>query len=161
MHCKNESEYESPSMPIIEVVGLSKFYRVFQKKEGLLGALRGLVRREYKEVRAVDDVSFTIEPGEMVAFLGPNGAGKTTTLKRLSGLIYPTGGTARVLGFVPWERADAFRRRFSLVMGQKNQLWWDLPAADSFQLHREIYSLAPEQFARTLAELTELFGVAE
>ena len=89
-------------MPIIEASGLSKFYRVFQKKEGLLGALRGLVRRQYKEVRAVDDVSFTIEPGEMVAFLGPNGAGKTTTLKMLSGLIYPSTGSARVLGFVPW-----------------------------------------------------------
>ena len=126
--------------------GLTKTYRVFQKKEGLLGRCAGLYRREYKEVRAVDGVSFTIEPGEMVAFLGPNGAGKTTTLKMLSGLIYPTSGTARVLGFVPWERADAFRRQFALVMGQKNQLWWDLPAADSFQLHREIYSLPAAEF---------------
>src|SRR5438046_6343672 len=102
----------SPSllMPIIEAHGLTKTYRVFQKKEGLLGALRGLYRREYKEVRAVDGVTFSIEPGEMVAFLGPNGAGKTTTLKMLSGLIYPTGGQARVLGFVPSQRADAFRR---------------------------------------------------
>src|SRR5947208_5444341 len=95
----------------------------------------------------------------MVAFLGPNGAGKTTTLKMLSGLIYPTSGSAQVLGVVPWERADAFRRRFSLIMGQKNQLWWDLPAGDSFQLHREIYSLPTEQFNRTLGQLTELFGV--
>src|SRR5437867_7301551 len=148
-------------MPIIEAAGLTKVYRVFQKKEGLLGAVRGLFRREYKEVRAVDGVSFAIEPGEIVGFLGPNGAGKTTTLKMLSGLIFPTTGTARVLGFVPWERADAFRRSFSLVMGQKNQLWWDLPAADSFQLHREIYSLPAEQFERTLGELTELFGVRE
>src|SRR5438270_6208933 len=149
------------TMPIIEARGLSKTYRVLQKKEGLLGAIRGLFRREYKEVRAVDGVSFTIEPGEMVAFLGPNGAGKTTTLKMLSGLIYPTAGSARVLGHVPWERADAFRRRFALVMGQKNQLWWDLPAADSFQLHREIYSLPQDAFTRTLGELTELFGVKE
>jgi ABC-2 type transport system ATP-binding protein len=148
-------------MPIIEVQGLSKFYRVFQKKEGLLGAVRGLLRRQYKEVRAVDEVSFAIEPGEMVAFLGPNGAGKTTTLKMLSGLIYPTGGSARVLGYVPWERADAFRRQFSLVMGQKNQLWWDLPAADSFQLHREIYSLPTDDFNNTVGELTEMFGVRE
>src|SRR5207245_4942319 len=103
-------------MPIIEAQGLSKIYRVFQKKEGFLGALRGLYRREYKEVRAVDGVSFTIEPGEMVAFLGPNGAGKTTTLKMLSGLIYPSSGSARVLDFVPWQRADAFRRLFALVM---------------------------------------------
>ena len=147
--------------PIIEADKLSKTYRVFQKKEGFLGAVRGLFRRQYKEVRAVDGVSFTIEPGEMVAFLGPNGAGKTTTLKMLSGLIFPSSGTARVLGFVPWDRADAFRRRFSLVMGQKNQLWWDLPAADSFQLHREIYSLDPAEFKRTLGDLTELFGVTE
>jgi ABC-2 type transport system ATP-binding protein len=148
-------------MPIIEADDLSKTYRVFQKKEGLLGAVRGLFRREYKEVRAVDGVSFSIEPGEIVGFLGPNGAGKTTTLKMLSGLIFPTRGTARVLGFVPWERADAFRRQFALVMGQKNQLWWDLPAADSFQLHREIYTLPADQFKHTLDELTELFGVRD
>src|SRR5438270_12808770 len=104
-------------MAIIEADGLTKTYRVFQKKEGLLGALRGLYRREFREVRAVDGVRFAIEPGEMVAFLGPNGAGKTTTLKMLSGLIYPTGGSAQVLGFVPWQRAAAFRRQFSLVLG--------------------------------------------
>jgi ABC-2 type transport system ATP-binding protein len=148
-------------MPIIAADGLSKSYRVYQKQDGLLGALRGLFRREYKEVKAVENVSFTIEPGEIVGFLGPNGAGKTTTLKMLSGLIYPTSGTATVLGHVPWQREDAFRRQFALVMGQKNQLWWDLPAADSFQLHREIYSLPTEQFTRTLGDLTELFGVKE
>jgi ABC-2 type transport system ATP-binding protein len=147
------------SEPIIDAQGLSKTYRVFQKQPGFAGALRGLFRRRYKEVHAVDGVSFKIEPGEMVAFLGPNGAGKTTTLKMLSGLIYPTRGTARVLGFTPWERPDAFRRRFSLIMGQKNQLWWDLPAADSFQLHREIYSLPAAAFERTLGQLTELFAV--
>ncbi|MDG3004071.1 ABC transporter ATP-binding protein [Paludisphaera mucosa] len=146
-------------MPIIEVEDLTKTYRVFQKNEGLLGALRGLYRREYKEVKAVDRIGFAIEPGEMVAFLGPNGAGKTTTLKMLSGLIYPNGGDARVLGFTPWRRDDAFRRQFSLVMGQKNQLWWDLPAGDSFQLHREIYSIPKDEFDRTLSELIELLGV--
>src|SRR5438094_2145054 len=146
-------------MPIIEAMGLTKTYRVSQKKEGLLGALRGLYRREFKEVKAVDGVSFTIEPGEMVAFLGPNGAGKTTTLKMLSGLIYPTSGTARVLGFVPWQRDDAFRRRFALVMGQKNQLWWDLPAADSFQLQREIYSLPADEVQETIGKVVEMFGV--
>ncbi len=145
--------------PIIEADGLSKNYRVFQKKEGLLGALRGLYKRDYREVRAVNDVSFRIEPGEMVAFLGPNGAGKTTTLKMLSGLIYPTSGTASVLGYTPWSREDAFRRQFALVMGQKNQLWWDLPASDSFQLHKEIYSIPEVQFRQTLGELTELLGV--
>src|SRR3954471_17994150 len=103
-------------MPIIQAQGLTKTYRVFQKEAGLISAVRGLWRREYKDVRAVDGVSFEIEPGEMVAFLGPNGAGKTTTLKMLSGIIYPTGGTAQVLGYTPWDRANAFRRRFSLVM---------------------------------------------
>jgi ABC-2 type transport system ATP-binding protein len=147
------------AMPIIDVRGLSKTFRVFQKTPGLFGAVVGLFRRRVKHVEAVADVSFTVEPGEMVAFLGPNGAGKTTTLKMLSGLIYPTRGTATVLGFTPWDRVDAFRRRFSLIMGQKNQLWWDLPAGDSFQLHREIYSLPRPAFERTLGELTEMFGV--
>ncbi len=146
-------------MPIIEAQGLAKTYRVAQKKAGLAGAFKSLFRREYREVKAVSGVSFTIEPGEMVAFLGPNGAGKTTTLKMLSGLIHPTSGQARVLDHVPWNRDDAFRRQFSLVMGQKNQLWWDLPAGDSFQLHREIYSIAPAEFQATLGELTELLGV--
>ncbi len=146
-------------MPMIVAEGLTKTYRVYQKKDGLFGALRGLFHREYKEIKAVENVHFQIEPGEIVGFLGPNGAGKTTTLKMLSGLIYPSSGSASVLGYVPWHREDAFRRRFALVMGQKNQLWWDLPAADSFQLHREIYSLPTEQFERTLGELTELFGV--
>src|SRR5262245_33555922 len=159
LQCPCPARRRGPRMPIIEVNGLTKVYKVAQKRPGLLGSVRALVRRTYKEVHAVEDVSFAIEPGEMVAFLGPNGAGKTTTLKMLSGLIYPTSGTARVLGFVPWERPDSFRRQFSLVMGQKNQLWWDLPAADSFNLHREIYSLSHETFQRTLNQLTELFGV--
>jgi ABC-2 type transport system ATP-binding protein len=146
-------------MSMIEAVGLTKTYRVAQKKEGVGGALRGLFHREYREVRAVDNISFTIEPGEMVAFLGPNGAGKTSTLKMLAGLLYPTKGDARVMGFVPWLRADDFRRQFSLVMGQKNQLWWDLPAGDSFELHREIYAIPPAEFRATLAELTEILGV--
>jgi len=148
-------------MPVIRAVNLTKTYRVTPKQPGLTGALRSLIWRQAKEVRAVDDVSFSIEQGEMVAFLGPNGAGKTTTLKMLSGLIYPTSGQAEVLGHIPWHREDAFRRRFSLVMGQKNQLWWDLPAADSFVLHREIYGIPTRRFEKTLAELTDLFGVGE
>lgn len=146
-------------MSIIEVADLSKTYRVFQKKDGFIGALRGLYHREYKEIRAVERISFRIEEGEMVAFLGPNGAGKTTTLKMLSGLVYPTSGEAKVLGYVPSERADPFRRQFALVMGQKNQLWWDLPAGDSFQLLREIYSIPRARFDKTLSELVELLGV--
>ncbi len=148
-------------MPIIEVCNLAKHYRVYQKRAGWLASLTGLFHRDYKQVRAVRDVSFQIERGEMVAFLGPNGAGKTTTLKLLSGLIYPTSGSATVLGYVPWHRDNAYRRRFSLVMGQKNQLWWDLPAQESFILHREIYAIEPAQFQRRLDELTDLLEVRQ
>src|SRR5471030_2065937 len=121
-------------MPVIEVSNLTKAFRTYKKQPGFAGAIKGLFRRQYEQTVAVNEVSFRIEPGEIVGFLGPNGAGKTTTLKMLSGLIYPTSGTATVLGHVPWKREDDFRRRFALVMGQKNQLWWDLPAGDSFQL---------------------------
>lgn len=148
-------------MAIIELDNLSKSYRVYQKQEGLWGSLRGLFRREYREVRAVRGISLRVEPGEFVAFLGPNGAGKTTTLKLLSGVIYPSGGTARVMGFVPWRRENAFRRRFALVMGQKNQLWWDLPAQESFRLHQQIYRIDPASYDRTRDELTDLLGVRD
>ncbi|MCA9042048.1 MAG: ATP-binding cassette domain-containing protein, partial [Planctomycetaceae bacterium] len=146
-------------MPAIEVNNLSKTYRVYRKREGLLASITGLFHREYSEVHAVEKVSFEIERGEMVAFLGPNGAGKTTTLKLLSGLIFPTSGDACVLGFTPWERQNEYRRRFSLVMGQKNQLWWDLPAQESFRLHKEIYRIDNATFDNRLAELTELLEV--
>ncbi len=146
-------------MSAITVRNLSKSYRVFRKQEGLWASVAGLLKREYKTIEAVRSVSFTIEKGEMVAFLGPNGAGKTTTLKLLSGLIYPTSGEATVLGYVPWERENAFRRRFSLVMGQKNQLWWDLPAQESFRLHQEIYRIDPAQFQRRYDELVDLLDV--
>ncbi|AMV18646.1 ATP-binding cassette domain-containing protein [Planctomyces sp. SH-PL14] len=146
-------------MSAIQVRNLSKSYRVYRKQEGLLASVKGLFRREYKTVEAVRGVSFEIAKGEMVAFLGPNGAGKTTTLKLLSGLIYPTSGEATVLGYVPWERENAFRRRFSLVMGQKNQLWWDLPAQESFRLHQEIYRIDPQQFQRRYDELVDLLDV--
>jgi ABC-2 type transport system ATP-binding protein len=146
-------------MPAIEVRELSKTYRVYRKREGLVASIGGLFRREYQSVVAVDHVTFSIEAGEIVAFLGPNGAGKTTTLKLLSGLIFPTAGEARVLGYVPWKRDNAFRRRFSLVMGQKNQLWWDLPAQESFRLHREIYRIDADVFQRRIDELTGLLEV--
>ncbi|HET6323556.1 MAG TPA: ABC transporter ATP-binding protein [Planctomycetaceae bacterium] len=146
-------------MPAIEVRELSKTYRVYRKREGLRASMAGLFRREYNPVTAVDRVSFEVETGEIVAFLGPNGAGKTTTLKLLSGLIFPSSGEARVLGYTPWKRDNAFRRRFSLVMGQKNQLWWDLPAQESFRLHREIYRVEPALFQRRLDELTSLLEV--
>lgn len=148
-------------MPAIDVHHLRKVYRVYRKREGLFASLRGLFHREYKEVVAVDDVSFRIEEGEMVAFLGPNGAGKTTTLKLLSGLIYPSAGEATVLGHIPWKRENTYRRRFSLVMGQKNQLWWDLPAQESFRLHQEIYRIEPDQFIRRMDELVDLLEVRD
>ncbi|MFM7111239.1 MAG: ATP-binding cassette domain-containing protein, partial [Planctomycetota bacterium] len=147
--------------PIISAKELSRHYRVAEKSPGLMGSLRALWGGRNRVIVAVDNVSFSIQPGEIVGFLGPNGAGKTTTLKMLSGLIYPSSGTAEVLGYVPWERADPFRRQFALVMGQKNQLWWDLPASDSFELHREIYSLPKDRFRRVMGELVELFGVAK
>jgi ABC-2 type transport system ATP-binding protein len=146
-------------MIAVDVRQLKKTYRVYRKREGVLASIRGLFRREYHAVHAVAGVSFQIDQGEMVAFLGPNGAGKTTTLKLLSGLIYPTGGEATVLGFVPWKREIAYRRRFALVMGQKNQLWWDLPAQESFSLHKEIYCIDPADFDRRLDELTALLEV--
>lgn len=146
-------------MSIIEVEGLVKSYRVYQKQEGLLASLTGLWSREYREVRAVRGIDLAVEQNEFVAFLGPNGAGKTTTLKLLSGVISPTSGTARVLGFVPWKRQNEYRRRFALVMGQKNQLWWDLPALESFRLHQQIYRIDPYQFERSRDELTEMLSV--
>lgn len=142
---------------VIEVSRLGRTYRIARQKTG--EGFWGWLRREYANVDAVSDVSFSINRGEMVAFLGPNGAGKTTTLKLLSGLIYPTSGAATVLGYVPWKRANAYRQRFSLVMGQKNQLWWDLPAAQSFLLHREIYHIPDDLFQRRLDELTSLLDV--
>jgi ABC-2 type transport system ATP-binding protein len=146
-------------MSVIEIEGLSKSYQVYQKKEGLAASVLGLFRREYRAVEAVRAIDLSVERGEFVAFLGPNGAGKTTTLKLLSGVINPSGGTARVLGHVPWKRENAYRRRFALVMGQKNQLWWDLPAAESFRLHQQIYRIDPRQFDATRDELTEMLDV--
>ncbi len=146
-------------MAIIELTGLAKSYRVYQKKEGLLASVRGLFRREYRTIDAVRPIDLQVEQGEFVAFLGPNGAGKTTTLKLLSGVITPTGGTATVMGYVPWKRENAYRRRFALVMGQKNQLWWDLPAQESFRLHQQIYQIEPARFDRTRDELVDLLSV--
>src|ERR1051325_1047150 len=148
-------------MPIIEVQGLTKAFRTYKKQPGLAGALRGLFHRQYEQTLAVKEVSFTIGEGELVGFLGPNGAGKTTTLKMLSGLLYPTSGTARVLGHVPWKREDGYRRQFALLLGQKNQLWWDLPARDSLELNSKIYGIPAASFERTVAELTELLNVKD
>jgi len=146
-------------MAIIEIQNLTKKYQVYQKKEGLWQSIRGLFKREYREITAVNGIDLSVEKGEFVAFLGPNGAGKTTTLKLLSGVIHPSAGTCQVMGHVPWQRNNAYRRRFALVMGQKNQLWWDLPALESFRLHQHIYQIPDKQFQATQDELTSLLNL--
>jgi ABC-2 type transport system ATP-binding protein len=149
------------AMPAIEVKGLTKSFRTYKKQPGFAGAVRGLFRRQYEQLFAVKDIHFQIEPGELVGFLGPNGAGKTTTLKMLAGLLYPTSGTATVLGHVPWQRNDDYRRQFALLLGQKNQLWWDLPARESLDLNAKIYGISNADRDRTVTEMTELLGVAD
>jgi ABC-2 type transport system ATP-binding protein len=148
-------------MPAIEVNGLTKAFQTYKKLPGFSGAIRGLFHREYEQTLAAKEVSFTVEPGELVGFLGPNGAGKTTTLKMLSGLLYPTGGSAKVLGYTPWERDDGYRRQFALLLGQKNQLWWDLPARESLELNAKIYGIPRASFDRIVAEMTELLAVKD
>jgi ABC-2 type transport system ATP-binding protein len=148
-------------MSAIEARDLTKIYRTYRKESGLKGAIKGLVRRRHDETRAVDHVSFQIETGEFVGFLGPNGAGKTTVLKMLSGLLNPTSGDARVLGFVPWERRDEMKRQFALLMGQKNALWWDLPAQESLELNRAIYGIDRERFKKVVGGLAELLEVQD
>ncbi|MGH2499315.1 MAG: ABC transporter ATP-binding protein [Candidatus Limnocylindria bacterium] len=140
----------------VEVRHLRKIYRVHEREEGLRATVRSLFRRRFKDVVAVDGISFSIEPGEVVGFLGPNGAGKTTTLKVLSGLLYPTGGEARVLGHVPWRREDALLRRITLLMGNRTQLVWDIPAADSFRVLQEIYGIPEDRYRRVVDELADL-----
>jgi ABC-2 type transport system ATP-binding protein len=144
---------------IIEVRDLRKTFRVSERESGLRATLRAFVKRRYTDVPAVAGISFTIDAGEIVGFLGPNGAGKTTTLKALSGLLYPTGGEARVLGFVPWRRENAYLQQMTLLMGNRSQLVWDIPAADSFRVLQEIYKIPDEQFRRTLEELVELLDL--
>jgi ABC-2 type transport system ATP-binding protein len=148
-------------MAVIEVSGLTRTFRTYKKRPGFAGALKGLFHRQYEQTVAVNDVRFTIESGELVGFLGPDGAGKTTTLKILAGLLYPTSGTARVLGYVPWERDDAYRRQFALLLGQKNQLWWDLPALESLELNARIYGIPPNRFQRTVSEMSDLLAVRD
>lgn len=141
---------------VIKIKNLSKEYKVHQKEPGLLGSIKGLFKREYKTIKAVQDITINIEEGQLVGFIGPNGAGKTTTLKMLAGLLHPTSGDAQVLGFTPWQRKKEFLKEISLVMGQKHQLWWDLPLYDSLLLQRDIYEMSDEEFRTNLAELNEL-----
>jgi ABC-2 type transport system ATP-binding protein len=148
-------------MSAIEARDLTKVYRTYRKERGLWGSVKGLGRRHYDETRAADQVSFRIEEGEFVGFLGPNGAGKTTVLKMLSGLLNPTSGDARVLGFIPWERRNEMKRQFSLLMGQKNALWWDLPAQESLELNRAIYGIDRSRFTKVVNGLAELLEVTD
>jgi ABC-2 type transport system ATP-binding protein len=160
-HQQPTSAGPSAASPVIEVKGLTKAFRTYKKEPGFAGSIKGLLHRKYEQTLAVKEVSFSIAPGELVGFLGPNGAGKTTTLKMLAGLLYPTGGSARVLGYVPWERDDGYRRQFALLLGQKNQLWWDLPARESLELNAKIYGIPRESLDRTVDEMTALLDVKD
>jgi ABC-2 type transport system ATP-binding protein len=146
-------------LPAIQVRNLRKIYDVPERESGLRASVGSLFRRQTKEVVAVDEISFDIMPGEVVGFLGPNGAGKTTTLKMLSGLLYPSRGEATVLGHVPWQRERSYLRQITLVMGQRNQLVWDIPVADSFELNRAIFRIPEAEYRQTRAELSELLDL--
>lgn len=146
---------------MVKVSNLKKFYQVHKKEPGLKGSVKSLFKRRNETVKAVNDISFEIEEGELVGFIGPNGAGKTTTLKCLSGLLYPDGGQVEVLGFEPFARNHDYLRQISLVMGQKNQLWWDLPPLETFSLNKEIYEIPSEQYHRVLETLVKLLDVKD
>ena len=148
-------------MLIIKVSNLSKTYEYYKKQLGVWASVKGLFRREKLHKEAVKEINFSIEEGELVGFLGPNGAGKTTTLKMLSGILYPTSGEAKVLGYTPWKRHPEYQKQFALVMGQKNQLWWDLPAMESFILNKEIYEVSDADFKENLDELVELLDIKD
>lgn len=148
-------------MSVISVKNLKKYYQVHKKEPGLIGSIKSLFKREYEDVKAVDGISFSIEEGELIGFIGPNGAGKTTTLKCLSGLLYPTSGKLSVLGFNPWNRKHEFLKQISLVMGQKNQLWWDLPPIETFILNKEIYEVPEKEFKKVLDDLVDLLEVRD
>lgn len=146
-------------MNVIQVKNLSKEYKIHEKNEGLKGSVQGLFHRKFRIVQAVKNVSFEIKAGEMVGLIGPNGAGKTTTMKMLSGLLHPTGGEAKVLGFTPWLRKNEYLQRIGFVMGQRNQLWWDIPAYDSFVLNRDIYQIPDKEFRERVGKLAEMLNV--
>lgn len=148
-------------MAIIKVDHLKRFYSVYKKEPGFIGSVKSFINRKYEDVKAVEDISFTIEKGELVGFIGPNGAGKTTTLKCLSGLLYPTSGKISVLGFEPYKREYDFLRKIGLIMGQKNQLWWDLPPTETFIVYKEIYGISDKEYKKVLKELVDLLGIQD
>lgn len=149
------------SSPVISVDHLSKHFKVYKKEPGLWGSVQSLWHREHQLVKAVDDISFEIQQGETIGFIGQNGAGKTTTLKVLSGLLYPSSGAVKVLGFDPWHRQPEFQKQFALVMGQKNQLWWDLPPVETFELNKAIYEIPDATYKKTLNKLVDLLEVED
>jgi ABC-2 type transport system ATP-binding protein len=148
-------------MPTIEVKNLVKSYEYYKKQPGLWASVKSLFHREKLLAEAVKNINFEIKEGELVGFLGPNGAGKTTTLKVLSGILYPNGGDVRVLGYDPYKRQKEYQKQFALVMGQKNQLWWDLPAMESFILNKEIYEVSDGDFKNNLDELVNLLDIGD
>lgn len=150
-------EEKSEKSVIIE--HLTKNFQIIEKKAGLSGSISSLISPQKKQIQALKDISFTLKEGELVGFIGPNGAGKTTTLKILSGLLYPTDGFVQVLTFDPWDRKPEFLKQISLVMGQKNQLWWDLPAIDTFELNRAMYEIPRKKYEESLRELVTLLDV--
>ncbi len=146
-------------MAAIKIENLCKTFEYYEKGQGLQGSVRNLFFRKKLKKEAVKDLNFTVQQGEIVGFLGPNGAGKTTSLKMLSGILHPSSGRAEVLGYTPWERKNDFKRRISIIMGQKNQLWWDLPAIDSMNLNKQIYQIDEGKYKQRLAEMTVLLNV--
>jgi len=148
-------------MSVISISHLSRHYQIHKKEPGFIGSLKSLFARKYEMVKAVDDISFSIDEGEVIGFIGPNGAGKTTTLKCLSGLLYPTSGKLSVIGFTPFDRKHSFLKQISLVMGQKNQLWWDLPAMDTFLLNKEIYQIPTKRFTEVVEDLSVRLSVKD
>ncbi len=148
-------------MSLIEVSNLKKYYQVYKKKPGLFGSVKSLIKRDQQTVKAVDGISFQIKKGELLGFIGPNGAGKTTTLKCLSGLLYPEAGRVEVLGFLPWKRKPAFLKNIAFVMGQKNQLWWDLPPVETFLLNKAVYEIPDHEYKQSLEELVSLLEVED
>lgn len=148
-------------MSIIQVSNLKKYYQVHQKEPGLFGSVKSLFKRDYETVKAVDNISFEIEQGELLGFIGPNGAGKTTTLKCLSGLLYPDSGSVSVLGYEPWQRNPEFLKNIAFVMGQKNQLWWDLPPIETFILNKAVYQIPDDEYQKALDELVGLLEVED
>src|SRR5574341_103409 len=150
-----------PSTPLISVRELSKHFRTFKRREGVWGAIRNLVKRDYQAVHAVDRITFDIQPGEMVGYIGPNGAGKSTTIKMLTGILVPTGGEIRSNGFVPWEQRRQYVKTIGVVFGQRTQLWWDIAVVESFKLLRKIYDVSQRDYERRLGVFGEILGLKD